>query len=74
MIEEVGKRTGLSHNVDLALVALRRALGLEKGTALMLFCLGRTIGWIAHAIEQYQTGRLIRPRARYTGPDPKKGN
>ena len=74
LIEEVGKRTGLSHNVDLALVALRRALGLEKGTALMLFCLGRTIGWIAHAIEQYQTGRLIRPRARYTGPDPKKGN
>ena len=70
LIEEVGKRTGLSHNVDLALVALRRALGLERGGALLVFCLGRTIGWIAHAIEQYQTGRLIRPRARYTGPDP----
>ena len=74
LIEEVGKRTGLSHNVDLALVALRRALGLEKGAALLLFCLGRTIGWIAHAMEQYQTGRLIRPRAKYTGPDPKKGS
>ena len=74
LIEEVGKRTGLSHNVDLALVALRRALGLETGAALLLFCLGRTIGWIAHAIEQYQTGRLIRPRAKYTGPDPKKGS
>ena len=74
LIEEVGKRTGLSQNVDLALVALRRALGLERGAALLLFCLGRIIGWIAHAIEQYQTGRLIRPRARYTGPDPKKGN
>ena len=74
LIEEVGKRTGLSHNVDLALVALRRALGLEKGAALLLFCLGRTIGWIAHAMEQYRTGRLIRPRAKYTGPDPKKGS
>ena len=74
LIGEVGKRTGLSHNVDLALVVLRRALGLERGAALLLFCLGRTIGWIAHAIEQYQTGRLIRPRARYTGPDPQKGN
>ena len=70
-IEEVGKRTGLAHNVDLGLVTLRRALGLEKGAALLLFCLGRIIGWIAHAIEQYQTGRLIRPRAKYTGPDPR---
>ena len=25
---------------------------------------------IAHAIEQYQSGVLIRPRARYTGPRP----
>ena len=71
LIEEVGKRTGLAHNVDLGLVTLRRTLGLEKGTALLLFCLGRIIGWIAHAIEQYQTGRLIRPRAKYTGPDPR---
>ena len=74
LIEEVGKRTGLSHNVDLGLVALRRALGLEKGSALLLFCLGRIIGWIAHAIEQYQTGRLIRPRAKYTGPDPRRAS
>ena len=71
LIGEVGKRTGLSHNVDLGLVALRRALGLEKGAALLLFCLGRIVGWIAHAIEQYQSGRLIRPRARYTGPEPR---
>jgi citrate synthase len=25
------------------------------------------MGWIAHAIEQYQSGQLIRPRARYVG-------
>ncbi len=74
LIEEVGKRTGLSHNMDLGLVALRRALGLEKGAALWLFCLGRIIGWIAHAIEQYQTGRLIRPRAKYTGPEPRRAS
>ena len=73
LIEEVGKRTGLSHNLDLGLVTLRRALGLEKGAALLLFCVGRIIGWIAHAIEQYQTGRLIRPRAKYTGPGPRSG-
>ena len=37
--------------VDFALVALRRALGLAEGTALTLFALGRTMGWIGHCIE-----------------------
>ena len=35
-----------------------------------IFALGRTVGWIAHAIEQYQLDRLIRPRARYVGLQP----
>jgi len=29
-----------------------------------LFVVDRLIGWIAHAIEQYELGQLIRPRAR----------
>jgi citrate synthase len=28
---------------------------------------GRVIGWIAHACEQYQQQPLLRPRAKYTG-------
>ena len=35
-----------------------------------LFALGRSIGWLAHAMEQRDTGRLIRPRAVYVGPVP----
>jgi citrate synthase len=54
-------------NVDFALAALSRVLRLPPGSALTLFAIGRTIGWIGHAIEQYATGQLIRPRARYTG-------
>jgi citrate synthase len=57
-------------NIDLALVTLRRAAGLRQGTPQAIFALGRTVGWIAHAIEQYATGKLIRPRASYTGPPP----
>ena len=53
--------------VDFGLVALARALGLPPGGALALFALGRTVGWIGHAIEQYQSCSLIRPRARYVG-------
>jgi len=51
-------------------VILTRALELPRGAALALFGIGRTIGWIGHAIEQYQADRLIRPRARYTGERP----
>lgn len=57
-------------NVDFATVTLARVLGLPKESALALFLLGRTVGWIAHAIEQAAHGALIRPRARYTGPRP----
>ena len=57
-------------NIDFATVALERILGLPHDSALALFLLGRTVGWIAHALEQAATGALIRPRARYTGPRP----
>ena len=57
-------------NLDFGLAALARTCGLPRHAPLVLFALGRTVGWIAHAIEQYATGELIRPRARYTGPAP----
>jgi citrate synthase len=53
--------------VDFALAAVARVLRLPQGAPLMLFAIGRTIGWIGHAIEQYATGQVIRPRARYIG-------
>jgi citrate synthase len=28
------------------------------------------MGWIAHALEQYEQAAIIRPRARYTGDRP----
>ncbi|MBZ5620638.1 MAG: hypothetical protein LAQ69_18225 [Acidobacteriia bacterium] len=51
-------------------ISLARTYGLPGHAPLVLFALGRTVGWIAHAIEQYATGESIRPRARYTGPAP----
>jgi citrate synthase len=61
---------GEAPNLDFALVALSRSLGLPDGAPLTLFALGRTIGWIAHAIEQYGNEAIIRPRARYVGVQP----
>ncbi|MCS6757932.1 MAG: citrate synthase/methylcitrate synthase, partial [Candidatus Devosia euplotis] len=34
------------------------------------FAMGRIGGWIAHAREQAETGRLIRPMSIYVGPQP----
>jgi citrate synthase len=61
---------GEAPTVDFALVAVARALGLPSGAALTLFAIGRTIGWIGHAIEQYEASAMIRPRAKYVGPTP----
>jgi citrate synthase len=67
---QVRRLVGYRPNVDFALAAVATALGLPTGAALGLFVVGRTVGWIAHAIEQCDSGVLIRPRARYTGPRP----
>jgi citrate synthase len=61
---------GEKPTIDFALVALALTLKFKPGVPLALFALGRTIGWIGHAIEQYGRDEIIRPRARYTGPMP----
>ncbi|MET3664321.1 citrate synthase [Caulobacter sp. 1776] len=62
--------TGLAPNIDFALVSLARTLILPPDAPFILFATARSAGWAAHAIEQLQTGRLIRPRARYVGETP----
>ena len=55
-------------NVDAAAVAVRASVGLPRGAVAGLFAVGRSVGWVAHIVEQYEAGHLVRPRARYTGP------
>ncbi|MBM3557292.1 MAG: helix-turn-helix domain-containing protein, partial [Alphaproteobacteria bacterium] len=59
-------------NIDLALAALGRALALPADGGTTVFAVGRTVGWIGHALEQYTDRRLIRPRARYVGLPPRR--
>ena len=59
--------------VEVGLVALARTLGLPAGAPLVLWVLGRSLGLIAHAVEQYGSRDVLRPRARYTGPLPAGG-
>ena len=70
LLAAVLERLGERPSVDYALVAVCRHLGRPDGSAYALFALGRTVGWIAHALEQQRGDTLIRPRANYTGPRP----
>jgi citrate synthase len=54
--------------LDHALVALSAALELPAGSATRIFAAGRSVGYVAHALEQRASGKLLRPRARYVGP------
>jgi citrate synthase len=68
--EAVQSVAGLAPNVDFALMAASQALRLPPDAPFALFLVARCAGWIAHAIEQGQADTLIRPRARYVGPEP----
>lgn len=59
--------TGEKPNIDFALVAMAASFGLPKEAPLVLFAMARSVGWLAHAMEQVATGQLIRPRAEYVG-------
>ncbi|HEY6461989.1 MAG TPA: citrate/2-methylcitrate synthase, partial [Polyangiaceae bacterium] len=67
-VDEARARGSAPPTLDVGLAATAMALDLAPGLASLLFAFGRTAGWIAHAIEQYAMGELIRPRARYVGP------
>ena len=53
--------------LDAGLVTLCVCLELPAGSASSIFAVGRSAGWVAHALEQRAAGYLLRPRALYVG-------
>lgn len=68
LAREAERQAGELPNIDYALSVLTAACGVPEDAPFILFAVGRCVGWLAHALEQVQANRLIRPRARYTGP------
>ena len=58
----------LQANVEFYTAVLLDAVGLPRELFTPTFACARTAGWLAHAAEQKETGRLIRPSCRYVGP------
>ncbi len=70
LVDAVADIAGLLPNVDFALAALIAALDLPSDSGIVVFAIARSVGWIAHALEQSTMRRLIRPRADYVGVRP----
>lgn len=60
----------LETNVEFFTALLLEALGFPRDAFTGVFATGRVGGWLAHAHEQIETGRLIRPQSRYVGVQP----
>ncbi len=67
MLEEKGLRP----NLDFYTAVAYLVMGIPRELSTPLFVCSRLTGWCAHVMEQQQHNRLIRPRARYTGPSPR---
>jgi 2-methylcitrate synthase len=65
------QENGLYPNLDFYTAVAYLLMGIPRQLYTPLFVCSRLAGWCAHVIEQQDHNRLIRPRARYTGPPPR---
>ncbi|HEX4060897.1 MAG TPA: citrate synthase 2 [Streptosporangiaceae bacterium] len=61
----------LATNVEFWAAIVLDFAGIPPHMFTSMFTCARTAGWAAHIMEQKQTGRLVRPSARYIGPKPR---
>ncbi|WP_035876453.1 citrate/2-methylcitrate synthase, partial [Kandleria vitulina] len=68
--EEIYKRKGkrVCTNVDFYSGLVYDLLGIPEDLYTLLFVIGRTVGWVAHNLEdKLYGGRIIRPATKYVG-------
>ncbi|MGW7664282.1 citrate synthase [Streptomyces sp. NPDC054756] len=71
IVATAARHTPLHANVDLALAVFTASHAMPATAGETIFAVGRTAGWIAHALEEYGERPLrMRPTGQYTGPRP----
>jgi len=66
-IDRVKPGRMLPPNVEIMASLLLDAVGIPREAFTLAFAVGRSAGWLAHAMEQQQTGRMFRPTSAYIG-------
>ncbi len=67
LLEEHKPGRRLQTNVEFYTALLLHGLGFDTSLFSPTFAIGRISGWIAHAFEQRQANRLVRPQSEYVG-------
>lgn len=70
VVERVKPGRRLPANVEVMAALLLDAVGIPRQGFTAIFAISRSAGWVAHALEQQKTGRMIRPASEYVGPNP----
>ena len=68
LLEEYKPGRRLQTNVEFYTALLLHGLGLDVELFTPTFAISRVSGWIAHAFEQREGNRIIRPESEYVGP------
>ncbi|VXC17116.1 Citrate synthase [Microbacterium sp. 8M] len=68
VLDELKPGRSLRTNVELYAAVVMEACGIPRELFTSTFASARLIGWGAHACEQVQDGKILRPSSRYVGP------
>ena len=67
LLEEHKPGLDLNTNVEFYTAVLLHGIGIPRELFSAIFAISRSGGWTAHALEQLEDNRLIRPRSKYVG-------
>jgi citrate synthase len=70
LLRELRPGHELYTNVEFYASVVLEAVGLPPELFTPTFALSRVVGWTAHVLEQLADPRIVRPSARYVGPEP----
>ena len=60
----------IATNVEYWAAVVLHLVGLPRAMFSSTFTVSRMVGWAAHLIEQAGDNKIMRPKARYVGPEP----
>ncbi|MFF2052212.1 citrate synthase [Leifsonia sp. NPDC058194] len=70
LLAELKPGRELHTNVEFYAGIVMELCGIPRAMFTPTFAAARVVGWTAHVLEQAADGKILRPAARYVGPEP----